>query len=139
MLRPKLFAYLSCAIPSVVFGAVSLAPTSAMATEPCTFNPPLTTQTTCLTAIVIPGNGLRSFDISWVDSKRGEYYLADRSNSGIDVIDAHSLKWKRTIGGFVGIVLNSSGAVNNNKSGPDGVTTHGRWLYGGDGNSTLRV
>src|SRR4029077_14549864 len=28
---------------------------------------------------------------------------------------------------------------NNNISGPDGVTTHGRWLYGGDGNSTLKV
>jgi hypothetical protein len=24
-------------------------------------------------------------------------------------------------------------------SGPDGVTSHGRWLYGGDGNSTLKV
>src|SRR5262249_47543274 len=30
-------------------------------------------------------------------------------------------------------------AVNNNLSGPDGVTSHGRWLYAGDGNSTLKV
>jgi hypothetical protein len=135
----KLLRYLSCVLSPALLGVMSLAPTGAMATEPCTFSPPLATQTQCLTAIVIPGNGLRSFDISWVDSKRGEYYLADRSNTGIDVIDTHSLKWKRTIGGFVGIVLNSNGAVNNNKSGPDGVTTHGRWLYGGDGNSTLRV
>jgi hypothetical protein len=89
---------------------------------------------------VIPGNPLRSFDISWVDPNRDEYYLGDRSNSGIDVIDTKTLKWKRTIIGFVGIVLNSSGtAVNNNKSGPDGVTSHGRWLYGGDGDSTLKV
>jgi hypothetical protein len=29
--------------------------------------------------------------------------------------------------------------VNNNLSGPDGVTSHGRWLYAGDGNSDLRV
>jgi len=35
-------------------------------------------------------------------------------------------------------VLNGS-AVNNNKSGPDGVTAHGRWLYAGDGDSTLKV
>src|SRR5207344_1101067 len=71
---------------------------------------------------------------------RNEYYLADRSNSGIDVIDTKSLKWKRTIGGFVGVVLNGAGtAVNNNVSGPDGVTSHGRWLYAGDGNSTLKV
>jgi hypothetical protein len=29
--------------------------------------------------------------------------------------------------------------VNNDKSGPDGVASHGRWLYAGDGNSDLRV
>src|SRR5579862_609715 len=107
---------------------------------PCTgAGAPTTTQTKCVTGIFIPGNPLRSFDISWVNPDRGEYYLGDRSNSGIDVIDTHSLKWKRTIGGFVGIVLNGSGAVDNNHSGPDGVTSHGRWLYAGDGNSTLKV
>ena len=30
-------------------------------------------------------------------------------------------------------------AVDNNHSGPDGVTSHGRWLYAGDGDSTLKV
>ena len=39
----------------------------------------------------------------------------------------------------VGIVLNSKGAVDNNHSGPDGVASHGRWLYAGDGDSTLKV
>jgi len=29
--------------------------------------------------------------------------------------------------------------VNNNISGPDGVTSHGKWLYAGDGDSTLHV
>jgi hypothetical protein len=29
--------------------------------------------------------------------------------------------------------------VNNDISGPDGVVTHGRWLYAGDGDSTLKV
>jgi hypothetical protein len=98
-----------------------------------------TFQTKCVTAIHIPGNPLRSFDISWVNPDRAEYYLADRSNSGIDIIDTKTLKFKRTIGGFAGVVLNGSGAVNNNKSGPDGVTSHGRWLYAGDGDSTLKV
>jgi hypothetical protein len=116
---------------------MAFAPTTASAA--CTFTPPLTTQTKCLAAIHIPGNSIRSFDISWVNPKRAEYYLADRSNSGIDVIDTETLSWKRTIGGFVGIVLNGSGAVDNNHSGPDGVVTHGRWLYAGDGNSTLKV
>src|ERR1700686_4659951 len=87
---------------------------------PCTGpGAPTTTETKCVTGIFIPGNPLRSFDISWVNPKRGEYYLGDRSNAGIDVIDTQSLKWKRTIGGLVGIVLNGSGAVDNNHSGPD--------------------
>src|SRR5882757_3528359 len=136
----KLLTCLSCALSPVLFGAVSLATTGAMAATPCTFTPPLTTQTKCVTAIHIPGNPLRSFDISFVSPNRNEYYLADRSNSGIDVIDTRTLTWKRTIGGFVGIVLNGAGtAVDNNHSGPDGVTTHGRWLYAGDGDSTLKV
>src|SRR6202047_3139658 len=102
------------AIPAVLFGAVSLAPTGAVAAD-CTFAQPLTTQTRCLTAVFIPGNPLRSFDISFVNPDRAEFYLADRSNSGIDVIDTSNLKFKRTIGGFVGVKLNSAGtAVNNN-------------------------
>jgi hypothetical protein len=105
---------------------------------------PTTTQTRCLTAVQIPGNPLRSFDISWVNPDRAEYYLADRSNAGIDIIDTRHNTFKRRLPGFVGIVLNPPNAqgvvtVNNNLSGPDGVVTHGRWLYAGDGNSDLRV
>ena len=37
-------------IPAVLFGAVSLASTNAMAAD-CTFTPPLTTQTKCVTAV----------------------------------------------------------------------------------------
>src|SRR5258708_6441139 len=108
---------------------------------PCTgAGAPTTTETKCVTGIFIPGNPLRSFDISWVNPERAEYYLGDRSNAGIDVIDTKKLKWKRTLGGFVGIVLNGAGtAVDNNHSGPDGVTSHGRWVYAGDGDSTLKV
>ncbi|TMH80961.1 MAG: lactonase family protein, partial [Betaproteobacteria bacterium] len=29
--------------------------------------------------------------------------------------------------------------MNNSISGADGVVTHGRWLYAGDGDSTLKV
>jgi hypothetical protein len=97
-------------------------------------------QTKCIKAITIPGNPLTSFDISWDNPDRAEYYLADRSNAGIDIIDTQQLKFKRTIGGFAGVVLNKAGtAVDNNHSGPDGVVSHGRWLYAGDGNSTLKV
>src|SRR5712691_1121994 len=124
-----------------LLGAGALAISGTALAGPCTGpGAPTTTETKCLTAVQIPGNPLRSYDISWVNPHRGEYYLADRSNAGIDVIDTKSLTFKRTIGGFVGIVLNAAGtAVNNNLSGPDGVVTHGRWLYAGDGDSTLTV
>jgi hypothetical protein len=130
---------LSGAIPAILFGAVSLAPTGATAAD-CVFAQPLTTQTKCLKAVIIPGNPLRSFDISFVNPDRHEYYFADRSNAAIDVIGTETLKFKRFLGGFVGVKLNSAGtAVDNNHSGPDGVATHGRWLYAGDGNSTVKI
>jgi len=135
--------YLASALTSAFLGSVSVA------SADCTFTPalPASIQTKCIKAVAIPGHPLRSFDISWVNPDRNEYYLGDRSNSGIDVIDTKSLKWKRTIGGFVGVVLAAcppsnpgcTPAVDNNHSGPDGVVSHGRWLYGGDGNSTLKV
>jgi hypothetical protein len=130
--RCKLLACLPGAV-----AALSLAATSANAA--CMFTPPLTTQTQCVTAIAIPGSPLRSFDISFVNEKRSEYYFADRSNAAVQVIDIATLTWKRALGGFVGIKLNGSGGVNNNISGPDGVTSFGRWLYAGDGDSTLKV
>src|SRR6266851_3823473 len=138
--KVKLHAFLSGALAPALFGAVSLA-TIATAEVPCEGpGAPTTTQTKCVTAILIPGNPLQSFDISFVNPHRAEYYLADRANAGIDVIDTHTLKFKRTIGGFVGIKFNAAHtAIDNNHSGPDGVVSHGRWLYVGDGDSTLKV
>jgi hypothetical protein len=110
---------------------------------PCTGpGAPATTETRCLTAVQIPGAALRSYDISWVNPHRAEYYLADRSNAAIDIIDTRHVTFKRFLGKgqFVGVKLNGAGtAVNNDISGPDGVVTHGRWLYAGDGDSTLKV
>src|SRR6266849_5366797 len=129
------------AAPMLV-GVGSLA-TSGAVLAACTGpGAPTTTETRCLTAVQIPGNPLRSYDISWVNPHRAEYYLADRSNASIDIIDTRSLTFKRTLGKglFVGVKLNGAGtAVNNDISGPDGVVTHGRWLYAGDGDSTLKV
>src|SRR5229473_5250939 len=104
---------------------------------------PATTQTKCLTAIAIPGIQLKSFDISFVNPERAEYYLADRAGKGVDIIDTDELKFKRTAGldmPFKGIVLNADGTgVNNAASGPAGVVSHGRWLYAGDGDSSVHV
>lgn len=126
--------------PAALSAAVSLAATGAALAAPCTGpGAPPTTQTECLTAVQVPGNPLRSFDISWVNPDRAEYYLGDRSNAGIDIISTKDNTFKRTIPGFVGIKLLGTGAVDNNHSGPDGVTSHSRWLYAGDGDSTLKV
>jgi len=120
MLRSRLCAYLSCTVSSLVLGAVSFMPVEAIAGSPCV-GAPTSTETKCLTAVQIPGNPLLSFDISWVNPDRAEMYFADRSNNGVEVIDTKTLKFKRRLGGFVGVVLNGSGTVNNALSGPDGV------------------
>ena len=125
--------------PYVMAGAAALA-ISGGAYAACTGpGAPTNTETRCLTAVPIPGNPLQSFDISFVDPRRAEMYFADRSNAGVEIIDTQHLKWKRKLGGFVGAKLNSNGTVDNNHSGPDGVASHGRWLYAGDGDSTLKV
>src|SRR6266705_3586313 len=46
-----------------------------------------------LATIIIPGNLAGGFDISWVDSEAGRYYLADRGTTSIDVIDTEHNKF----------------------------------------------
>jgi DNA-binding beta-propeller fold protein YncE len=85
--------------------------------------------------ISIPDAPLTSFDISWVDRSSQTYYLADRSNKGIDIVDARTNTFVSRIGGFVGFT------GNNDTSGPDGVVVlHSRHeLWAGDGDSTVKV
>jgi hypothetical protein len=133
-------SYFPGAVAAALLGVASLMQSSP-ATAACAGpGAPTTGHTRCVTAILIPGNPLQSFDISSVNPDRAEYYFSDRSNSGIDIIDTRTLKFKRTLGGFVGTAFNSAHtAVVTSLSGPDGNAFHGRWLYGGDGNSTLKV
>ncbi len=97
----------SSVVMATLFAGVSVA-TPAVAQPPCTGpGAPTTTETQCLTAVQIPGNPLRSFDISWVNPNRSEYYLGDRSNAGIEVIFTATNTWTRRLKGFVGIVQQS--------------------------------
>src|SRR6516165_4461000 len=120
-----------------------------------------TPQTTCLAVVHLGPAPLRSFDISWVarDIEPGWYFLADRSNAGIAIVNADNLQFLGTYSAaapgapaakFTGVRCGTSPpftcppppttvAVNNNISGPDGVTSHGIWVYAGDGDSTLKV
>jgi len=85
--------------------------------------------------IAIPGKPLKAWDISWVDAPSAKYYLADRSNGSIDVIDVMTNKVINQIGGFVG------NTGKNSTSGPDGVvvTFSNQELWAGDGDSTMKV
>src|SRR3989441_12574334 len=86
--------------------------TSGAALAACTGpGAPTTTETKCRTAVIIPGKPLQSYDISWVNPHRAEYYLGDRSNFGIDIIDTRTLTFKRRLGGpgvFTGVVLQTN-------------------------------
>jgi hypothetical protein len=85
--------------------------------------------------------GMYAFDISFVDQSNQTYYLADRSNAAVDVVNAKTGKFVTQITAsppFAGVKL-TGGLVNNNISGPDGVTTDeiGTCLFVGDGPSRL--
>ena len=84
-----------------------------------------------LTTVSIPGTAANTtggkmfvFDISWVDQKSRTYYLADRSNAAVDIIDTrtNTLLFQLS-GGFKGFT------GNNGTSGPNGVTTGGHCLF----------
>jgi hypothetical protein len=71
--------------------------------------PPATTNT---------AGTLFSFDISWYDPVLNKYFLADRNNKSVDVIDGatHSIT-QHVNSGFAGF------SGNNDTSGPDGLAT----------------
>jgi hypothetical protein len=98
-----------------------------------------------IATIAIPG-GLTSFDISWVDSEAGRYYLADKGNAKavppvpprIDVIDTEHDKYLYSITGFVGpngVVAIRKSTEDGEGEGADGATE----LWVGDTDSTAKV
>ncbi|MHB8383027.1 MAG: cytochrome C nitrite reductase [Candidatus Binataceae bacterium] len=86
--------------------------------------------------IAVPGKPLTGFDISWVDPKTHQLYLADRSNNSIDIFDTRTLKFVARIGGFVGDV---PGGYDH--GGPNGVVAidSPHEVFAGDGDSTVKV
>jgi hypothetical protein len=78
--------------------------------------------------------GMYGFDISFVDSDTQTYYLGDRSNASVDVVDAKT-------GTFVKHITASppfAGATGNNStSGPNGVAATNTCLFAGDGPSRV--
>jgi DNA-binding beta-propeller fold protein YncE len=90
--------------------------------------------------ISIPGEPLNSFDISFIDQASGLYFLADRSNKGIDIVDTKKGTYVGRVAGMVGPIMKKDGTCcNNDKSGPNGVTVAGKEAWVGDGDSTVKV
>jgi hypothetical protein len=91
-----------------------------------------------------PNTQMFSFDISFVDPATGLYYLADRSNAALDVID--------TTGAFTGHPDSLFGQIGSNPafqpgfagdtdttatSGPNGVVAASPCIFAGDGPSRV--
>ena len=78
--------------------------------------------------------GMYSFDISFVDESTQTYYLGDRSNKVVDVVDAKTGTFTKQIPatppfkGFTG---------SNDTSGPNGVVAAFPWLFVTDGGSRV--
>jgi len=100
-----------------------------------------------LATVPIPGDlsPLRAFDISFVDQDTQLYYLADRSNASVDVINAKTNTFVMQIKAspaFRGVALkpNPSGpgfVADNDRSGPNGVVASGHWLFVTDASSRV--
>src|SRR5438093_10332662 len=97
-----------------------------------------------LKGVPVPGSDLNTtspgkmfvFDISWVDQATQLYYLADRSNAVIDVVNAKTDTFVRQIDGkFKGFT------GSNDTSGPNGVVVIGgpghQFLIATDANSRV--
>jgi hypothetical protein len=130
-------AYLGLATTSLAGAVVAVAMT-AMAGDDGNNN--RNAPVSLLSVIKVPGNPVTSADISWVDPVTERYYFADRSNNGVEVIDAEKDVWVGRISGMAGPLPSGGGTSTTNGPGPNGVvvTPHKR-LWAGDGNSTVQV
>ncbi len=120
--QSRLLARLACAAGLVVTIA---APASAAP-------PP---QYRLVAKVAIPGNPLAVFDISSIDPTLGLYFLPDRSNNAVDVVNINDRRVIGQVGGFVG-----PAGGNNNIAGPNGTQPTGDgYLWAGDGDSTVKI
>src|SRR5262249_3198392 len=80
-------------------------------------------------------NGRWSVDISFFDPTTQKFYMADRNNFSVDIVDTNTDTIVGAASGFVGI---QPGA---NTSGPNGVLTTNfpRQLWAGDGDGTVKI
>src|SRR6266478_693139 len=136
------FAYLGLATTSLAGAVVAVAMTAMAADDSRNKdqdnnrNAPVS----LLSVIQVPGNPVTSADISWADPGTERYYFADRSNFGVEVIDAEKDVWVGRVGGMAGPLPSGGGTSTTNGPGPNGVVvTPLKRLWAGDGNSTVQL
>jgi hypothetical protein len=140
---------LACGSPAPrASGQSSAGATPSIAKEGPAAAAPDFSQLGLLATIVVPPDAkanpsglLKFFDIGFVDPKSQRYFLADRSNAGVDEFDAATHVFLRRVGGFAGQKFKADGSADNDHSGPDGVVAiHSRHqVWAGDGDSTVKV
>jgi len=93
-----------------------------------------------LSTIALPGKPLLTYDISFVDPVLRLYYLSDRTNAGVDVIDTRTNRFLERITGDSLVGEFAGQHASNNFSGPNGVAPadFGR-IWAGDGDSTVKI
>src|SRR3989442_9641863 len=87
---------------------------------------------------VNPLQVFRFFDISWVDEPTERYFIADRSNAGVDIIDAETNTWVHRIGGVSGQKITPTRPPDHPPPRPSGgpVAHTGNQPWGGGCGST---
>src|SRR2546422_11696512 len=86
---------------------------------------------------VNPLQVFRFFDISWVDEPTERYFIADRSNAGVDIIDAETNTSVHRIGGLCRQKITATRAPDHAPSRPRGgpAVRQGEPPCGGAGGS----
>ena len=145
--RGKLRRSLLAASVSIV--AAGLSASAARAADPAVLDSRLdrllhgsgTTAYSRVTTIQVPGKPLTSFDFTFADRVLPLYYLTDRSNAGLDIIDTRTNAFVTRIGGFIGSRNDpATGQPNPDISGPAAVQPVGVGeLWVSDGDSTVKV
>lgn len=88
-----------------------------------------------LTTIQVPPKNPESFDFSWIDQDARRYYLTDRTNKAVDILDTLSETYVGSVGGFVGFT------GKGEDSGPNGLEMLPglKQVWAGDGDSTVKM
>src|SRR5262249_57259413 len=71
--------------------------------------------------ISVPNNPIISSDISWVDPRTERVYITDRSNFGVDIIDAENNVYVGRVTGMAGPLPSGGGPATPTEPRPHGV------------------